>query len=591
MMKKLLMLLLVVGCVSTGVFAQDTQPAKAEPATADTQPAEDEMKMPPPAFSMDQPQAGSLLKAIPSDCMGYIAATNVKGLTKSIERLTRQLGFGEQLDQMAPGGLLSMAAMFLQLGEGYNPNGGLAVVIPNMEKLGYDPAALGKGEEPETDEIPMVILVAGKSDIGIFPQAEKLEDGGISIPGFPLPVIYTSQIGDYVAFSPSQKALDLMKGETLDTTLGGAEKDLLTKNDVAVFYNLKILGPFIAEMADSADEKTDEKTAGQDRPFGMVELTPILKLYGTFLKQMDALAFGIKLGEKGISCNFYESVKPDTELAKVLAAYKPSSKPLMNRLPNLPYVLAFGASMAGNREGEAIADAEMQLMKMVLKALDLDISEDLTEKIIKTSSEFNALVTSQQLVAGPANGEGLFGVSMVLEVTDSQKAKALLPTEFDLMTQLVQSLGKQKQVKELESLKFSYVENADTINDTVIDVIEVTCDELTNQSDDDKAEMKKVLGEDKILIRVAQVDPKTLVITFGGGKTFMATAIDSARKGGTIDKDPNVKKTLAELPANPIGTMIFSPQNLLSTERAGFSPPPIVLHLWVGRTRRRYWYC
>ena len=58
-------------------------------------------------------------------------------------------------------------------------------------------------------------------------------------------------------------------------------------------------------------------------------------------------------------------------------------------------------------------------------------------------------------------------------------------------------------------------------------------------TDEEKAEMKKVLGEDKIRIRIAQVDPKTLVITFGGGKTFMVAAIDAARKGGTIGQNPN----------------------------------------------------
>jgi len=75
-----------------------------------------------------------------------------------------------------------------------------SILLANMEKLGYDPAAMGKGENPGTEEIPVVILVAGKSDIGIFPQAQKQETGGIMIPGFPFPTIFTAQMGDYVAF-------------------------------------------------------------------------------------------------------------------------------------------------------------------------------------------------------------------------------------------------------------------------------------------------------------------------------------------------------------------------------------------------------
>lgn len=555
MTKKLLVLLLIVGFVSTGVFAQDSQPPEDNGGNG-------EMKIPPPAFSMDQPAAGSLLKVIPGDCMGYIAATNVKGLVANVERLVRQLGLGEELNRAAPAGLLQTAAMLLQLGEWYNPNGGIAAVIVNMEKLGYDPAAMGKDQKPETKEIPVVILVAGKSDIGIFPQAQKLETGGISIPGFPFPVIHTAKIGDYVAFSPSQKALALMAGETLAATLGTTEKDLLTKNDVAVFYNLKVVGPFIATMMDSAAE-------GEE---GMFAPVGILKLYGTFLKQMDGLAFGIKLGETGILCKFYESFKPDSELAKVVAAYKPSSKPLMNRLPNLPYVLAIGASMAGKREGEPIAATDMQLLEMLLKMADLDIPEDLMAKITKTSAEFDALLTSVQVVAGPANGEGLFGISIVLGVTDAEKARAILPTEVDLMTQLVQALNEQKPEEDLESLRFNYLKNAETINDSAIDVIEVTFDKLKTRTDEQKAEMKKVFGEngeDKLLIRVTEVDPKTLVVAVGGGKTFMAAAIDAACKGGTIDQDTGVQSTLKKLPAKPIMSLVLSPQNLFAAIQAG----------------------
>ena len=547
MTKKLLMLLLVVGCVSTYVFAQDGE--------------DGEMTMPPPKFSMDQPKAGSLLEVIPSDCMGYIAATNVKDLVVSIERLTRQLGFGKELDTNAPGGLLQTAAMVLQIGEGYNPNGGIAVVIPNMEKLGYDPAALGRGEEPASPEMPFVILVAGKSDTGIFPQAQKLETGGISIPGFPFPTIYTAQMGDYVAFSPSQKALDLMKGAALDTTLAKTEKDILGQNDVAVFYNLKVLGPFFATMADSASSEEDTPLFG--------EFAGILKLYGSFLKQMDVLAFGIKLGEKGISCNFYESVKSESELAKVLSAYQPSLKPLMNRLPSLPYVLAFGASMAGGEGSKAMSDTQMQFVEMLLNAIDLDIPKDLMEKITKTSAELDAMTTSGQFVAGPANGEGLFGISMVLGVTNAEKAKELLPVQIDQINQLVKAISQQKQNEDLESLKFNYIKNVETINSNMVDVIEVTFDKLKTQTDEQKAEMKKVLGEDKIFIRIAQTDPQTLVITFGGGKTFMGAAIDAARKGGTIHQDPNVQSTLKMLPSNPVSTLVLSPQNLFSLIQTG----------------------
>ena len=119
---------------------------------------------------------------------------------------------------------------------------------------------------------------------------------------------------------------------------------------------------------------------------------------------------------------------------------------------------------------------------------------------------------------------------MVLGVTDAEKAKALLPTQTDLMTQLMQTLGQQEQNKDLESLKFSYTKNAETINNGTVDVIEVTFDDLNTMTDKEKADMKKVLGEDKILIRIAQADPKTLVITFGGGTSFMGVAIDAARK-------------------------------------------------------------
>ncbi|MCK5113350.1 MAG: hypothetical protein KAR11_01145 [Phycisphaerae bacterium] len=548
MTKKLLMLLLVLGFATSGLFAQEA--------------AEDEMEMPPPPFKMDQPKASSLLKVIPSDCMGYAAATNFKDMVTNIERLGRQLGFGDELDAVAPIGLLQTAAMFLSIGEGFNPNGGLAVVIPNLEKLGFDPAALGRGEEPEDPEMPFVFLVAGTSATGILPQAEKMEDGSMMLMGMPVP-IYTAKIGDYVAFSPSQKALALMKGETLDATLGKEEKSVLTKNDIAIFYNLKVAGPFVATMMENAD-------GAEDSSLGVtVELGAILKLYGSFLKQIDGLAFGVTLGEEGISCEFYESFKPGSDLAKVVSAYKALGKPLMDRLPNLPYVLALGASVSCAGEGKQMSAVGMQCLEMLVKMGDMTIPEDIKAKIIKVDGEFNDLLTGVQIVAGPANGEGIFGLSIVMNVTDAGKAKALLQTEVDLITQLVQALLEQKPNEDLASLKFTYKAGAETINDAAVDTIEVTFDKLNTRTEKQKADMKKALGEDQILFRVAQVDPKTLVITFGGAKSYMSASIDAARKGGTIDKDPNVLKTLAKLPAKRVATMVLSTQNMYNLVQAG----------------------
>ena len=98
-----------------------------------------------------------------------------------------------------------------------------------------------------------------------------------------------------------------------------------------------------------------------------------------------------------------------------------------------------------------------------------------------------------------------------------------------------------------------------------------------------RANLKAVLGDDKIRFLVGKADAKTVVMTLGGGKQFVATALATAKgRGGKIPADPGAAKALAMLPKKRMGVGLLNVGNIMTVVRkvaaaVGETPPPIHL--------------
>jgi len=567
--RQMLALALVLAVCSFTAFGQ-------EPATAtSTGPAG------PPMPDPNQPAAGPILNVIPGDCMGFYAARNIKDLLAGCEKFTGDIGMGEMLKSVAPGGLLQMTVISLSLGQGYNPNGGAAAVVLNLEKCGIDVDKLI--ETGDTDEkFPVVILLAGKDVKKVFPGVQEVDGKVTVILGNEK--MYTAQIGDYIALSPNEKALALLgKGKSAADTIGGAHKALAEKSDLMMYLNAPAITPIInkfvksqeakqkkaaeaaKEVAKEGDEEipTDVETF-MTAPMGM--MMDSLKQASEQFDQIGGVTMGVRFAPTGLVLESVQDYLPDTKLAKQLAATKVTTKPLVGRLPNLPYVLAVGSTASSAQSKEAIESA-VRSMKQLLLLGGLELPEVLEQKIINLGTEISEEVVSVQLVGGAPKGKGMFGFAQVIECKDAAKMKTFIPRKVILANEFVQkTLAKTEE--DFETLEFKYIENVDTVAGLQIDAVEIVHKDLAEMEVDEKADMVLALGEDKLRFLVAQVDPKTLVVTFGGSKEFLAEAIAAARKGGTIPTDPGVVAAMKMMPKEKVAIVLFSPKNFFDTLQA-----------------------
>ena len=79
-----------------------------------------------------------------------------------------------------------------------------------------------------------------------------------------------------------------------------------------------------------------------------------------------------------------------------------------------------------------------------------------------------------------------------------------------------------------------------------------------------------IMGEDKIRFYLVAVDPQTLVITFGGAQTHLASAVKTAKAGnGAILSDPAVAAALQVLPKNLAEVGLLNVGNLFDVIRHG----------------------
>ncbi len=549
--------------ISAGVLAQ---PAAAPP----TQPAG-----PDP----NQPPAESVYARIPADCVGFLATNNVKDLLTDIETFAGEIGQGEMLEAMSPDGLLPMIAMQLGLGEGYNPNGGLAVVMTNLERSGVDVDSLFSGEASPDIQPPLVILIAGTSAEEAFPTlAQKGEDGSVIVmlPFGGGAAMHTDQLGDYIAISPSLQALAAMKGaDAIGEKLPAGQKKLLDTCNVVLHENLQAILPLIEKAIESKEKPQQDAAgatqpatgptcgpAGFGRPSGMLAaMTPFVDM----LADMESATYGLRRIPDGLMVDMAIDYRPDSRLGKLVASYTNTAKPLMDRLPNLPYVLAGGMVMTSDPEYTKMM---VDMVEMLLALGDLEMPADLKDRMIALGTALGEEVTEMQIVGGAPKGKGLFGAAMVVECKDAAKVKELIPQKAELLTELIQKTVAVKE-EDLASLAFTHVKNVETIGEMSVDAIVVDHEDF--QEEEQKADLLDVFGEEQLRFLMVQVDEKTLVVTFGGTTDFLAEAISAAqgKAGPPVSKDLDVVKALAKLPSERVSVMVFSPKNLFDTVQAG----------------------
>ncbi len=520
--------------------------------------------------------ASAALKQIPAGCMGFVVVNNVNGMCGKVDEFLKSIGPGGQ--PFLPMSVLDLIKAQLQVGEGFNSNGPLVVAMLDPQQYGVDllqmmglPGAkpAPAGEKPP--EVPAVVLIPGKDPAKMLAAREGTKEGEYLKIGS----VYWRQVGSFVAGSPSKKALAAVAAvkKPVLTQLSPADNALIARNDVAVWVNFKIVGP-IAQAALKQLEKTIAESGPAAGP--MAGMGPVLSVYASLFKELEDVAFGLRFAKTGILIESRVSFLAESTMGKALAATKALPGPLLDRLPTTPYILA-----AGFRGTSISKELDLQVLdKFMAAGMLKGVSAETKAKVRKMAAEFEGEVTGVQISLGAVTGgEGQIGLVYVIECKSADKVMGMLPDYVGVMSEIY----KATEGEIVSKLELKYHKGLEAVGDTKLDVISIDHPVLTALPEDDRAKLKAVLGDDKIRFLVGKVDAKTVVMTLGGGKKFVATALEAAKaRSGKIPADPGAAKALAMLPKKRMGVGLLNLGNIMTVVRkvaaaVDTPPPPINL--------------
>jgi hypothetical protein len=528
----------------------------------------------------DKPEP--VISHIPAGSMGFVVVPSIEAMTGKIDKFIGELGLGQMLSQPDPADANKMVQMPVldmlkgaaQLGEGFNPKGGFAAVMLDLKAYDINltelmgnamghalpaPDAAQETTQPKPEpKLPVVFFIPGK-DVKSLLGAYNPEQAGkymkVALPPGPM---FAGQIGGYVMISPNDKALDAIAAATkmASSELPAEQLKAVSESDVAVCMNGKIAGPAMIEVMQLAEAQMSAQ-AGEMAPL----LSTYFKIYREVLSQVDMVTLAGRFVQGGLVFEEMLNFQPESPYAKALAAAKLTGKADINALPNMPYVLALGA--AGSTSPQQTQVGMDMINSLLLSQPIAGMPEDLKAAIKKSYQDANDQVTGIQFVGGGAPaGSGVFGLSLVIRCKDSAKMKDLLADSAGIAQGLIKHFGKDEP--DANGIVVKYVKGIETVGQISADAIVVEAPSLEKMEEADRAEMKKVLGEDKIRVRVFATDKNTVVMTIGGSGAFFAEAVKAATSGATnkIGTDANSMMAMKHLPAERNMVALFNASNL-----------------------------
>lgn len=532
--------------------------------------------------------AGNVLKHIPAGCMGFVVVNNVQNFTGKID------GFIEQISPegqpLVPGKILDMIRGIARLGEGFNANGGFAAVMLDPQLYGVDMVSMitGEAKPPVAGEAPkkqppmpivLVVPTADKTLENMLAAYQPVkEDDYIKLPRQGKDPIYCKVAGNYAAMGPNLKAVRNVAtgGKTILTQLSATDKALIARNDVGVWVNLKMLSPII----DAAIVKM-EKEMAEDGGHGHGPGAAMQKAMGQnfsamreIIKQLDDFSAGLRINNTGIIIDGRCSCLPDSVFGKALTACKPIAGSLLNRLPNMPYIIAFGArNQPKTPKDFNIKQIDTMLAGEPFAGLSADAKAKLRGVMLGAEEQIESV---QLYLGGITSGSGQVGAVYVLECKSAEAVKALLADVVTVANEVVLTAEDEN----IKKLSVRYHQALETVGGKKVDVIDIDHPEISSMEEDDRDKMKAILGEDKVRLLIASADAKTLVITLGGSKALLAEAMKTACGTGTLQTDPGVAKSLAMLPKQRMGVGLLNIGNIFKVIKnisaaVGEPPPPI----------------
>ena len=557
MMIRLMLALPLIAC---GMVAPPTesQPDKTPPkATAPTPADAPQAEPAPPAVSAEAPavptpeevnaRAQQTLAQIPANAMVVVTLRDLAGINAKLGRLLKQLFIPFDPYRYVKGQL--------QLVAGIDDHGTAALVV--LQPAPVEPGDSGPGR---VTQIVLMVPTTDTAKLFAYVTPDRVSDritrvmlGGKET--------YAGTKGHLTVFGATQAIVE----RVLD-----AKTSMLPK--VADFHAQRVLANDFAVWIDA---KAAAKQ-GQQSPM-LSGMLGGLGLSSASLEQFECFSWALRLEAEGVRLSTVtDSGKP----AKAEPSAKTST--LLTGLALEDYVIAGGGQWA---QAPGATDAMARMAGMPIAHLvDPVAFEKLQSKVLSLSK--GVAHVSWCFSALPATEHGMIGMTKVVTTTGS--AKDML-TETQGVIEQIKGLDVSDEKIQKGLSRIAYRPAAEILDGTSVDhlFIDVAGADAVNE-----VKLKKAVGQEGLLFRMAAIGDKKVLVTFGGGPARFRRAMAVAKtdeaplgtRGDIVEALKHVESTrFAELFLSVDRTIKLVRDMVRSTEESvqiPFMPPvgePIVI--------------
>ena len=462
--------------------------------------------VPPLAPAARAGGANELLQAVPDNAWGMVSVRSLAELDKKLMNLSQMVN--APTAGFSP---LAMAKGALGLLLGVNDDGGVALVVMPAEDLGA-----------VKDATAILIPTTNYAELLSLLEPEEVGDGlsKVLLAGNES---YVAQKGNFAVAGPTPEAVKAVLAAQTGVVgrLSPYQVERWEKDDLTVWLNLEAFtaSPVFATYGETA------QATGMDLQW---------------LTEFKSAQLSLRLAPEGIGLGVYYDCQAGSEMGQALASIKPKDGTLLTGLPADSMVFAYG--QVGSKEGSAYA------ARWVEKAMaKVPVAESAQEGFDKIRDASQRMVAGMRSVAFGVNGlpggaDGLVAVTAVLGVDGD--ATGFLGS----LGEMVQTVPGLLRPEEAPGETVGFVAYKSGAEEGGVDHL-VFDSAAMGISEDELAQMTKVLGQDGLLFRLSAVGANDVVVTLGGGSELMKQVTTLVKSGqAPLTDRAEVKQASAAMP-------------------------------------------
>ena len=452
------------------------------------------------------------LASVTPDAWGVVCVRNMAGCERKILEIANRLG----LPAMSP---LMMAKGMMGLLSGVDDNGDLVLVIApaaSMEAIG--------------SSVALLIPTTGYSELTSMMQLTPVDGAeGVSRTTLQGNEVFIGLKGKHAVLAPS---LDMAKKilaskSAADRLLTPYQLKRMGEDDISIWVNTGAVlsSPLVAPL------------------LALPQLSGAMET----LKAMKSLQVGVRVEPAGVRLGFHVDLKEDSKMAQAIAATRGTDKSLLTGLPKEPFVFAMGGLYS--KEAAAIAADQFALMldnpQLATAPLDKEKLGRLKDLLRAMTGQLRSFTFGASALQAGENG--MIGTAAILTIDGD--AKAFLTSVGEMIGVvkggLITEEGANKALATLE-----YRSGAETIGGISVDQLVVDLSKIEGLEAEQIEDVKKVIGKEGIVIRLAAADAKRVIVTFGGGPDRLKAVAETVKADkAPLAEDKGVAATAKALPA------------------------------------------